>query len=447
VNKTNSHSAGPRVLTGMGWPIGIGLALCSLFYVAVHRGPLNYPSMLRYFASHPASYAETALFLIGLSALLRKILDVSLESASLEVMPIESAPSEGQHVQEAQTMLDSLEAAETTVPETYLRRRVRDALRFVARRHSAEGLEEELKFLAEREARDQHASYSLVRILVWAIPILGLLGTMMGIAHALGTSDFVAFAASHSKTATQGFSKALFFAFDPICLAIAMSLILTFIQFALERAEVEMLSNVNRNADQLMIGRFQQVGGNLDPHLASIERMCYAVMRGVEKLVDRQSELWRSTVDSAQQQWQETWKTSAEALHITLTQSLDNSLTSHAERLSLLENEATASAQERWHTWQQVLEQNASLLRDQQASVQRQGDLLARIVEGTNEVMQLERALNNNLKTLMTANNFEDTVISLAASIQLLSSRLAPAGDLRKIDLRINAPHTEHRVA
>jgi hypothetical protein len=196
-----------------------------------------------------------------------------------------------------------------------------------------------------------------------------------------------------------------------------------------------------------MIGRFQYVGGNLDPHLASIERMCYAVMRSVEHLVERQSELWRSTVDGAQQQWHETWKQSSELLQSNLSKSLDASLSSHAERLSRLESEATNGAQQRWQSWQQLLENNAALLRDQQQAVQRQGELLARIVEGTNEVMQLERALNNNLQALSTANNFEDTVISLAASLQLLSSRLGPAGDLRKIDLRPNASQTEHRVA
>ena len=60
----------------------------------------------------------------------------------------------------------------------------------------------------------------------------------------------------------------------------------------------------------------------------------------------------------------------------------------------------------------------------QQAELIRQGEVMTRAVEATGEVIKLEKALNDNLQALAGAKNFEETVMSLAAAIHLLNSRL-----------------------
>ena len=57
------------------------------------------------------------------------------------------------------------------------------------RKGSADGLDEDLKYLSELDEARQHDSYALVRIVVWATPMLGFLGTVVGITQALGDLD------------------------------------------------------------------------------------------------------------------------------------------------------------------------------------------------------------------------------------------------------------------
>ena len=45
-------------------------------------------------------------------------------------------------------------------------------------------------------------------------------------------------------------------------------------------------------------------------------------------------------------------------------------------------------------------------------------------IDATGRVTQLQDALNSNLNALAGSKNFEDTVMSLAAAIHLLNSRL-----------------------
>ena len=55
----------------------------------------------------------------------------------------------------------------------------------------------------------------------------------------------------------------------------------------------------------------------------------------------------------------------------------------------------------------------------------KQGELMTQAIRAAGDVVQLERALNDNLSALAGAKNFEDTVMSLAAAIHLLNARLA----------------------
>ena len=50
---------------------------------------------------------------------------------------------------------------------------------------------------------------------------------------------------------------------------------------------------------------------------------------------------------------------------------------------------------------------------------------MSRVLAATGAITSLERKLNDNLQALAGSKNFEDTVMSLAATIHLLNSRLS----------------------
>ncbi|HYO23865.1 MAG TPA: hypothetical protein VEQ85_02860 [Lacipirellulaceae bacterium] len=73
----------------------------------------------------------------------------------------------------------------------------------------------------------------------------------------------------------------------------------------------------------------------------------------------------------------------------------------------------------------------------QQEQLIKQSDVLLKVVDATGQVRKLEEALNSNLLSLAASHNFEQTLTSLAAAVQLLSVRLRqPAIVRNEIDLR-----------
>ena len=116
-----------------------------------------------------------------------------------------------------------------------------------------------------------------------------------------------------------------------------------------------------------------------------------------------------------------------EQLQTALAGALDESLRVHAREVVAAQEQANDANRQDWQRVQHALIQNTETVADLQRAVVQKAEMLGRAVEATDQVVTLQQALNANLGALAGANNFEQTVISLAAAIHLLTARL---GDL-----------------
>jgi hypothetical protein len=341
--------------------------------------------------------------------------------------------------------MDDLAGLSLIVRRSYLGRRLMDALEFVHRKGSADGLDDELKYLADLDAARQQESYGLVRIITWATPMLGFLGTVIGITRALGDLDPQQLA-TDIQLAMEGLLAGLYVAFDTTALALSLSIVLMFIQFLIDRVETQLLSAVDLRVNEQLVGRFQSLGGSHDPHLASVQRMSEQVLAASQQLVERQAEVWRGTIDAAHARWSELLDANGKLLEQSLAGALEQSLEKHAAAMSRIDGEASDRARARWEQLQVALSDNARTMQKQQAEMVKQGEVMTQAVQATGEVIQLEQALNRNLKALAGSKNFEDTVMSLSAAIQLLSTRLGDVVDnAPRVDL--SDPSSKGRAA
>ncbi|MFO0902090.1 MAG: MotA/TolQ/ExbB proton channel family protein [Pirellulales bacterium] len=424
------------IVGGMGWPFLLGLAATSLFFALIYRGPLNQPVMHRYFASHPVTFVETGLFFVGLAALALKLLEVAGQLFAVGAVQLEAAPERGNAIDDCDGLLQSLDKLPGGARQSHLARRLRDALTHVKRAGSSAELNDELKYLADVDAAKQQESYALVRIVIWATPMLGFLGTVMGITEALGDlSANAKLLATSIDTAIQGLLGGLYVAFDTTALALVLSMVLMFIQFIIDRVEQQLLSTVDERANSELVGRFQGSATSTDPAVASIERVAHAMLRATEQLVQRQAQLWQQTIESAQLDWQRLYDAAGERLEATLCSALDRSLEQHSQRIDSLDETFAKPLAEQWSLVQAGLASQTAATHEQLAEIRRQGEVLSQAIQATGEVVQLERALNENLAALAGSRNFEDTVMSLSAAIHLLTTRLGKSEPAPMVEL------------
>jgi biopolymer transport protein ExbB/TolQ len=481
-----------------------GLA-CLAFYAFVVQGTEPTSTIYRYFGSHPINYSTTIIFFVGLAVLVIKLLGLLVQFATLDVVRLPETEAGNQRASDVPGLLAALDNLSASLQRSYLGQRLRNALIYIQRKGSADTLESHLHYLEDADLANAQQSYALVRIIFSTIPILGFLGTVVGITMAIARLDISAAAMDKSLPAVIA---GLSVAFDTTAQSLVLSTVLLFVKFCVEKVEHRLLAGVDASATEQLVGRFAQYGSERDAHLASVNRMVeqltFSFAANAEKqgavftqsleqmglrcnqLLDNSAALLHRAVAGASTSLEESFASAATALDEALsgavveglsrhakalnqgvehhTKRLEETLIRHAELLNdglehhagaLAQAEATIAEENRRHLAEveaavgeamliastrqekliskseQILGQMQTALVEaagtsvaQHEQLVHLGDILLRLVEGSNQVQQLGEALQTNLHLVNETHNFQQTVASLTAILQLLGAHL-----------------------
>lgn len=401
-------------------------SLASLgFFTLIHTGALSDDFFKRYFAGHWVEYCETIMFFIGLAQLILRAGDIAEQRTSIGKVKFEETVPVGDCEVEARSLIAQLDALPASTRESYLPRRLRETLDAICRKSSADELQEDLRFFSDVDAGRAHSSYAMVRIIIWAIPILGFLGTVIGITVAISGLDPKALEGSLSVV-TSGLGVA----FDTTALALALSMVLMFGQFFIDKAETKLLSDVDNQANDMLTPRFPRAGSEQDPQLNGVRRMAEAVISSVERTVERQAEIWNHTISVSNERWESVTSAGREQLEEAFGKALTKAMESHRKQMVSIEDGSAEQNRKHWLQVQHALEACAASNASQQLELRRQSDSLLQIVNGAGQVRQLEDALTRNLATLSSSQHLQETLMNLTGAVNLLNARLE----------RINAP-------
>ena len=392
-------------------PLLWGGALAFTFFSLIHSGAISDPNVVRYLAGHWVEYAEVTLFCVGLASLVLRAGDMVSQRRRIEAEPLGAIPAGGEDPATAAALIDQVPAG-----GGYLPNRLREALDLVVRTGTAEGLEDHLKYLGDVDAARANQGYGLVRFIVWAIPIMGFLGTVIGITVAI---------ASLSPTQLENISgvvAGLGTAFDTTATALALSMVLMFFQFALDRYEQQLLAVVDESAWKALAGRFQSAGEGEGTALA-VARLGETVSRGAVKLLESQEQAWQALERTAGTAVRQLLNEGGDSLRVSLAKTLDASLGQWGESLARAHDDAMSRREDRWAVAAESLATAVSGLERHQEALERLTELLAGMGGAAKEIAAIERTLDANLATLSATGRFDEAITTLAAAAQLLSAR------------------------
>jgi biopolymer transport protein ExbB/TolQ len=134
------------------------------------------------------------------------------------------------------------------VAPSFLGERLERALETFRVRRDAREVLEQLGVQAGADAAAVESSYTMVRVFIWAIPILGFIGTVIGIGSAVsGFSSSVASAVDLEvmKHSIGAVTSGLGVAFDTTLLALVMSILIMFPASSLQKAEEDLLGQID----------------------------------------------------------------------------------------------------------------------------------------------------------------------------------------------------------
>jgi biopolymer transport protein ExbB/TolQ len=386
----------------------------------IRYGPLRGTLAERY-VSHPVEAVEVIMFGCAIAAFASKWRRARQERRALRADILPAWDGTPLPVAESGLLSAEIERLPLRLRRTSFVRRVSAILNHIMSRKSTQGFDEHLRTLADNDAMALEGSYSLTRFITWAIPILGFLGTVLGITEAIaGVTPEVL------EQSLSSVTDGLALAFDSTALALGLTMAAMFINFLVERAEWGALEAIDLYVERQLAHRFERS--------ADTDQMSADLWQGVvERLVKQQAEVWAESLAVLDRRRVEADARAEKRLTVAMEQALERTLKAHAERMAALETQAVS-------TGTAAVERLASQARAVCDSGKEQQQALAKLVQGVaaqvhalgqlnssaEQLLRLQATLDRNLTALTAAGTLHQAVHSLTAAIHLLTTRADP---------------------
>jgi len=151
--------------------------------------------------------------------------------------------------------------------DSFMIKRIKKGLEHFAVRHSNPEVASLMMSQSEIDAGAVHSSYSVAKVVIWAIPILGFIGTVLGISAAVGGFSGALDQAQDIEVLKQslsGVTSGLATAFDTTLVALVLSLMASFPVSMMQKREEDFLGQVDEYCTENLIKRLNDAGGVAD---------------------------------------------------------------------------------------------------------------------------------------------------------------------------------------
>jgi len=248
-----------HLLTGI-----VAVGLTALFYAVVvfplHKTYLGALMADRGWIQYAITFFSFWAFAI-LAVKLRK-LRRQRETMLFDLLPTEVSPTiNPQNAKDFRRHISSLPCDPNN---SFLMNRVLRALEYFETRGNIQEVTGMLNSQSGIDGTAVASSYTLVKVMIWAIPILGFLGTVIGLGSAVGgfsTAMSGAQSLEVIKDSLGNVTSGLGVAFDTTLLGLVMSMIVMFTSSSIEKAEEDLLNSIEEYCNDNLLHRMEGGGG------------------------------------------------------------------------------------------------------------------------------------------------------------------------------------------
>ena len=207
------------------------------------------------------NYTETFFFFWAIALLYLKWQKLKHQKAAmfLDILPVEY----GQEIsnQNVSSFIDNLYALPGRLRDSLMVNRIRKGLELFEVRQNNGEVSTMMDAQSGIDAQRISGSYSLVKVFLWAIPILGFIGTVLGLSSAIGSIDLTVEDISKVMGSLGAVTSGLGTAFDTTLLGLVLAMFLNFPMNAMSKAEDDNLNNIDAYCNEVLLPRLHDGGG------------------------------------------------------------------------------------------------------------------------------------------------------------------------------------------
>lgn len=208
------------------------------------------------------NYVEAIFFFwaIGILYLKSKKLRHQRDAMYLDVLPVEL----GGEINNTNVghFIDHLYSLPGRLRDSLMVNRIRKGLELFEVRQNNSEVSGMMASQSDIDANRISSSYALVKVFLWAIPILGFIGTVLGLSSAIGGMDLSNVSDLDKIMGSIGnVTSGLGTAFDTTLLGLVLALLLNFPMNALSKAEDDNLNSIDAFCNDVLLPRLNDGGG------------------------------------------------------------------------------------------------------------------------------------------------------------------------------------------
>ena len=156
-------------------------------------------------------------------------------------------------------------------------RRINKALKQIRINNNPSDVSDVLNSVAKTDSAIIDSSYIYLKFMIWAIPVLGFIGTIMGMTKAMGSFDLILKGINKVgllgiKESLGQVSSGLAVAFETTFLALILSVILNLISNAMQKQEEDLLTDIEQFTTDNIVNKYSKVRDHLK-HNTSVTAM------------------------------------------------------------------------------------------------------------------------------------------------------------------------------
>jgi hypothetical protein len=243
----------------------------------------------------------------------------------------------------------------------------------------------------------------------------------------------------------------LYVAFDTTAVGLVLTMIAMFIQFAVQRVEVQLLSTIDDSVSGAMHECLTETEVHADTRdvEASLRLITQGVLESIEKLVNKQSELWRDTITDAHSQWQKLSDGTAAAAMAGIRLGIDESLQQHRDSMRVhldrvveLHAEGASHVDSRLQQWQTTISEQARAVLRQQQEMNNHAELLQKLLDSSQMMHAMQGPIEATLHRLTDVDRFHDAAVCLTEAVAVIGTQMERYGYLGRQPVRRRTPES-----
>ncbi len=238
---------------------GLGLVLSIAFYVAM--SPFTrYYFVQMFYQRGPVPYAIVLLSFWSAAILFVKWRKLRLQSQSLDLTILPEAPDFVLSPLTADDIIQKLYELAGSPKHFLLLNRIERSLSNLRNIGRVSDVDDILRSQAENDENYTESTFTLVRGFIWAIPVLGFIGTVLGLSQAIGSFGGVLSEGADMdglRTALQGVAGGLAVAFETTLIGLVSAVILQLLLTGLKKQEESFLDDCSEYCHRHIVSKLR----------------------------------------------------------------------------------------------------------------------------------------------------------------------------------------------